>query len=93
MGRSRGVHSNAVKSNQAQRIQQLIRCAQAARRSESGRHGALPRALPKRLLVNEEVVTVNGLNGILPSVLVFLLVFVVMGIMILWGISLLDLPG
>jgi hypothetical protein len=33
------------------------------------------------------------LNGLIPTALVFLLVFMVMGVMILWGVSLLDLPG
>jgi hypothetical protein len=36
---------------------------------------------------------VNGLNEMIPTALLFLLVFLVMGVMILWGISLLDLPG
>lgn len=36
---------------------------------------------------------VNSLNGMIPTALVFLLVFLVMGVMILWGVSLLDLPG
>lgn len=36
---------------------------------------------------------VNMLNGLIPTALVFLLVFLVMGVMILWGVSLLDLPG
>jgi hypothetical protein len=35
----------------------------------------------------------NMLNGLIPTALVFLLVFLVMGVMILWGVSLLDLPG
>jgi hypothetical protein len=42
---------------------------------------------------NKEVAEVNSLNGLIPTALVFLLVFVVMGVMILWGVSLLDLPG
>ena len=32
------------------------------------------------------------MNGLIPTALVFLLVFLVMGVMILWGVSLLDLP-
>lgn len=35
----------------------------------------------------------NSLNGTIPTALLFLLVFLVMGVMILWGVSLLDLPG
>lgn len=35
----------------------------------------------------------NVLNGMIPTALLFLLVFLVMGVMILWGVSLLDLPG
>jgi hypothetical protein len=36
---------------------------------------------------------VNSLSGMIPTVLLFLLVFLVLGVMILWGVSLLDLPG
>jgi hypothetical protein len=36
---------------------------------------------------------VNSISGIIPTALLFLLVFLVMGVMILWGVSLLDLPG
>jgi hypothetical protein len=42
---------------------------------------------------SKEVAEVNGLNEMIPTALLFLLVFLVMGVMILWGISLLDLPG
>ena len=42
---------------------------------------------------NKEVATVHGLNGMSPTALIFLLVFVVMGVMIFWGVSLLDVPG
>jgi hypothetical protein len=36
---------------------------------------------------------VSSFSGLIPTALVFLLVFLVMGVMILWGVSLLDLPG
>ena len=44
-------------------------------------------------IYSKEVAEVNSLNGMVPTALLFLLVFLVMGVMILWGVSLLDLPG
>lgn len=60
-----------------------------------GRHRAWPRFEPEwtARISSKEVAEVNGLNEMIPTALLFLLVFLVMGVMILWGISLLDLPG
>ncbi len=38
-------------------------------------------------------VKVNGLNETLFTSMLYLVVFLVMGIMILWGVWLLDIPG
>ena len=61
----------------------------------SGRHRAWPRFGREwtARISSKEVAEVNGLNEMIPTALLFLLVFLVMGVMILWGISLLDLPG
>ena len=60
----------------------------------SGRHRAWPRFEREwtARISSKEVAEVNGLNEMIPTALLFLLVFLVMGVMILWGISLLDLP-
>ena len=60
----------------------------------SGRHRARPRFEREwtARISSKEVAGVNGLNEMIPTALLFLLVFLVMGVMILWGISLLDLP-
>ena len=58
--------------------------------------GIVPVALQSGRIVgiySKEVAEVNSLNGMVPTALLFLLVFLVMGFMILWGVSLLDLPG